>query len=179
MVNGLTSVRKYLSSFSKKRLIDEIINLTHLFPQVKKYYHIRSNPQKINEILIGYKDEIKKEFFPKRGFGEARLSVATKIIRDYKKISADPKSFIDLMIYYVEQGVKYTQAYGDIDEPFYESVETMYDNALILAKENDLLEKFKPRAQKIKTDTSDIGWGFGDNIDDIFNSYYKSISTIS
>jgi hypothetical protein len=41
--------------------------------------------------LEKYKAIIKKEFFPARGFGEARLSVARKAVMDYKKLSNSPK----------------------------------------------------------------------------------------
>ena len=37
---------------------------------------------------------------------------------------------IDIMLFYIEQGVKFTLAYGDINEAFYSSMEGMYEKAL-------------------------------------------------
>ena len=42
------------------------------------------------------------------------------------------------MPYYIEQGVQYTLSYGDIDEPFYESIESVYEDSLDLIKENNI-----------------------------------------
>jgi hypothetical protein len=33
------------------------------------------------------------------------------------------------MLFYVEMGVRYTNQYGDINESFYTSMESMYENA--------------------------------------------------
>ena len=42
------------------------------------------------------------------------------------------------MIQYVENGVKFTNAFGDIDEPFYYSMESMFEKALEYIVENNL-----------------------------------------
>ena len=77
---------------------------------------------------------------------------------------------IDIMLFYVEQGVKFTLAYGDIDEAFYASMEGMYEKALSAMTELDSKNIFEQRSRKIVTDTSGIGWGFHDTLSDIFQS---------
>ena len=64
---------------------------------------------------------------------------------------------IDIMLFYVEQGVKFTLAYGDIDEAFYASMEGMYKKALSAMTELDSKNIFEQRSQKNVTDTSGIG----------------------
>ena len=76
-----------------------------------------------------YKARIRHEFFPARGFGAARLSVARKAIANYRKLSPPPASLADLMLFYVETGVQYTNTYGDINATFYRSMETMFQRA--------------------------------------------------
>lgn len=76
------------------------------------------------------------------------------------------------MFYYVEQGVKYTLEYGDIDEPFYNSMESMYYNALELIKKDCLFDQFSSRCQKIVSDTLGIGWGFHDALEDLYKVYF-------
>ena len=63
------------------------------------------------------------------GFGKARLSVAHKAANDYRKIYRNLVASVDMMLFYVEQGVKFTDAYGDIDEPFYCRMESMFASA--------------------------------------------------
>ena len=73
------------------------------------------------------------------------------------------------MLFYVEQGVKFTNAYGDIDEPFYNSMESMYAKALELITKYDLKDVFYPRCRRIVDDTSGIGWGFHDTLGDLYD----------
>jgi hypothetical protein len=60
-----------------------------------------------------------------------RGSVARKAVSDYKKVSASKFGLADVMLYYVEMGVQFTNAYGDIDEAFYNSMESMYESRKI------------------------------------------------
>lgn len=76
------------------------------------------------------------------------------------------------MLYYVEQGVDFTNEYGDIDEPFYNSMESMFDQALKLILETDLQDTFFSRCRAIVKKTSHIGWGFHDNLWASFSDVY-------
>lgn len=168
------SLKKYFSEKTKERLIEELQLLAKRFPQVREYYHFQLSPVKQEKILHEYKKRIKREFFPERGFGGGRLTVGKTPILQFLKISASPDKLVDLMLYYVEQGVRYTLAYGDIDEPFYESIESIYEDALGLIKENNLYDEFSSRCKKVMTYTNNMGWGFGDYIEELFEKYYKS-----
>lgn len=168
------SLKKYFSDKTKDQLIDELQFLIKRFPQVKEYYHFQLSPEKQVKIIDEYKKRIKREFFPERGFGGGRPSVGKAPILQFLKISSNPEHLIDLMLYYVEQGVQYTIAYGDIDESFYESMESVFEDALDLIKENDLYDHFHSRCKKIMTDTNGMGWGFGDYIEELFEKYYKN-----
>ncbi len=166
-------LKKYFSDKTKDQLLDELQFLIKRFPQVKEYYHFQLSPEKQEKIFYEYKRRIKREFFPERGFGGGRPSVGKAPILQFIKISSSPDKLIDLMLYYVEQGVKYTLVYGDINEPFYESIESVYKDSLDLIKENNLYEQFRIRCKKVKTDTRGMGWGFGDYIEELFEKYYK------
>ena len=67
---------------------------------------------------MNVKEAVLECFFPKRGF-KLRLKDARKVISDFKKLEPDPESLADVMLYYVECGVRFTNDFGDIDEPFY------------------------------------------------------------
>lgn len=167
------SLKKYFSEKTKEQLIEELQFLIKRFPQVREYYHFQLSPEKQEKILDEYKKRIKREFFPEKGFGGGRPSAGKAPILQFLKISTSPDKLVDLMLYYVEQGVKYTLAYGDIDEPFYESIESVYEDSLDLIKENNLYKQFRTRCKKIMTDTNGMGWGFGDYIEELFEKYYK------
>ena len=169
---NLNNLKQYLKSCSQEELISDIAELFKKFPSVKDYYQIKLYPQEDKEIAAKYKKIIEDEFFPTRGLGKARLSVAKKAISDYKKICQTDAALIDLMLLYVEQGVKFTNAYGDIDEPFYLSMEGVYKQAVEIIIKSNLKDIFQQRCQKIRSDTSGTGWGFHDTLTEVYEEAF-------
>jgi len=167
-------LRKHLNNKSHDELVDDIVALFTRFDSVKDYYSLHVIGAHSDELLKRHKAVIKDEFLPSRGYGEARLSVARKAVMDYKKASVSPAGLADLMLFYVEMGVQYTLKYGDIDEPFYNSMESMYENALKQMKKYQIQEQFESRCRKVVQDTEGIGWGFHDTLADIYNDYFES-----
>jgi hypothetical protein len=107
-------------------------------------------------------------FSRKRGYGELRYSVAEKAIKDYSEASGDFAGKMELMLTYVENGVEYTNEYGDIDEEFYDKIYEMLEQFCTLLKtpEGQLLYPlFKERLLKIRDDSEEIAWCFGDAVD--------------
>lgn len=139
---------------------------------MKDYYQIKLYPQEDKEIAAKYKKIIEDEFFPTRGLGKARLSVAKKAISDYKKICQTDAALIDVMLFYVEQGVKFTNAYGDIDEPFYLSMEGVYEQAVVIIIKSNLKDIFQQRCRKIMENTSGTGWGFHDTLTEVYQEAF-------
>jgi len=60
----------------------------------------------------------------------------------------------------------------DIDVGFYSSLEKTYLAALTLMVKENLLDNFEDRAGKLVTETSDIGWGFHENLHDIYSDFF-------
>src|SRR5947208_2452099 len=101
-------MRKYLESKSHEDLVNDILLFFTQFDGVKEHYSAQLGHGYSEDLLDKYKTVIRKEFFPTRGFGQARLSIARKAINDYKKVSRNLLGLIDLMLFYVEMGVRYT-----------------------------------------------------------------------
>lgn len=168
------SLKKHLETLSKEELIKQILELNQKYKDVKTYYSYFVNPLD-KEVAKNFKKIIRNEFFPLRGgYGDPKLSVARKAVNDFKKLSPPPEELADLMIYYVENGVEFTNAYGDINEPFYNSVAGMYRDACKLIKSNSLKNIFKTRCEKIVNETEDIGWGFHDELSDYYYEFIES-----
>ena len=168
-----TGLKKQLESRSKAQLIDDIAELYSAFSVVQDYYQAKFNPVDREELVERYKAIIRKEFFPERGFGKARRSVARKAIVDYKKVSRDPFGVAELMLYFVEMGVRFTNEYGDIDEPFYTSMESMFHKAIQHIFKYDMQQQFETRCRQIMHNTRNTGWGFYDTISEIFYEFFE------
>jgi hypothetical protein len=63
--------------------------------------------------LEEYRERILVQFFPKRGFGQLNLREARKAISLYRQARGDAGGLIDLMLFYVETGTRFTNTYGD------------------------------------------------------------------
>lgn len=170
---NLRDLKQYLNQKSKVELINEISDLFGKFENVKNYYTTKINPDNAKQVLQKFKDIIKKEFFPSRGYGNAKLSVARKAISDFKKVTNSKKELADIMLFYVEMGVEYTNTYGDINESFYTSMESMYEKVLKYIFDQGLQDQFIDRCEEIVKDTSDIGWGFHDTLSDTYYEYFE------
>lgn len=170
---NLTTLKKHLKARSQAELIADIAELYKRFQPVKDYYQIQLYPQDEKQVAAKYKKIIEDEFFPARGFGKARLSVAKKAITEYKKVNKTVVGSIDIMLFYVEQGVRFTDAYGDIDEPFYISMETMYEKAVQEIIKHGQKDAFQKRCYKIVLDTSDMGWGFYDTLSELYEDAFQ------
>lgn len=169
----VSTLKHYLNDSSKADLIAEIVDLFNKFPVVQSYYQARLSPLGDVELSEKYKAIIKHEFFPERGYGKAKLSVARKAVQEFKKVAGTSTLQADLMIFYVEMGVKFTNAYGDIDEPFYISMESMYQSAVEFICQHQLQALFQKRCYKIVTDTTGIGWGFHDMLTEIYEEHFN------
>ncbi len=169
----IKDLKQYLDTRSREQLIAEIGDMFSKIESVKDYYQSKFNLGYSVEVSEKYKSIIKHEFFPTRGFGRAQLSVAKKAVSDYKKVSASKFGVADVMLYYVEMGVQFTNTYGDIDEAFYNSLESMYERAVKYIVQHGMQGQFEERCSKIVTDTSGIGWGFHDGLSYIYQEQFK------
>lgn len=165
-------LKLHLNRLSREELLDEIGMLFDKFTKVKEYYQSKFGAEDSQAVLEKYKAVIEKEFNPPRGLPKARLSVAKKAISDFKKISDSPIDLADLMVAYVEAGVGFTLEFGDIDEPFYISMESMFEKAAKHITKHKLHDQFQSRCRQIVKDTSGMGWGFHDTLSEIYEEYF-------
>jgi hypothetical protein len=71
----------------------------------------------------------------------------------------------------VEFGTAFTREYGDIDERFYDSMESAYDKVVTACeKDETLFKQFRERLYQIIIETDGMGWGYHDNLKDIYYS---------
>ncbi len=166
-------LKPHLQHLEKEELLRLLHDLYALNADNKVFLSTRFLAITPEEMAEPYRKVIRQVFNPNRGEPSLKLSAARKALNDFKKACADPLAIIDLMLFYVEQGVICTNTYGDINESFYSSLASVYRNAAELAGEiTDLavLDQFRPRFARIVRDTSDIGWGFHDELREIFTT---------
>ena len=168
---GLTDLKKELKKFDKGKLIDLAVDLYKKNKAVKEFSDFYMIPNE-RELFEKYRDKVFEAFYPKRGINYM-LKNGKQAINDFKKPGSSADLLADLVLFYVETGVKFTNDFGDLDESFYSSLEKTYVQVLTLMKKEELLEKFADRASNIIKDTDGIGWGFHDYLADVYFDFYS------
>lgn len=164
-------LKKTLQEADKKELIDIIQNLYRLSEENRRYLLAGCQEPKVEPgVLEAYREVIKNEFFPKEGLGALRYYLAERAINDYSTAAGDLEGVTELMLFYVESGVDFTNEYGDIDDEFYDRVGEMLEKFCTLLKAPEgkaLYPRFKKRLFEIRKKTKGIGWGFGDDVNSL------------
>lgn len=127
---GLTDIKKELKKLDKDELVELVAELYKNNKSVKEFLDFYVDPDE-TKMFNKYRDKVFKAFFPTRGF-QFKLKDGKQAISDFKKLGPSAELLADLMLFYVETGVKYTNQFGDIDNGFYSSLETTYEAALTL-----------------------------------------------
>jgi hypothetical protein len=168
---GLREVKSELVKLDKETLIKHISELYKKYKPVKEYFDFYVNPDE-KKLIEQYKQRVTEGFFPKRG-DQLKLSISRKAINDFKKLGTSDESVADLLLHFVENGVEFTNVYGDINENFYISIGNTYSNALNLIEKNGMLDRFSKRAYNIVADADGIGWGFYEHLAYEYYQYYE------
>lgn len=166
------SLKKHLDELDKDEVVEEVLKLYAKFPQVKEYYQMELSDD-TQTFVEGYKKKIKAIYFPARGYKHPRASAIRRIISKFKKVAVFEFDIIDLLLYRVENGIAYSKTFGGIDEAFYTSIQSSYDEALKLIAKNNLFSEFQERCQQIVTDSQYIGWGFHDYLSDAYEEFFQ------
>lgn len=167
------ALKKELLKLTKEQLVAQILDLYEKNKSVKEFYDFYLNPNNEEELVVKYKNLIRKEFnVEKPERSTEKFSVAKKAISDFKGLQPSPEALADVMLYLPESACELTFCYGDFSEQFYDSACNNYKAALAFMAKNGLLEKFKLRAKQCMKWASPCGYGFADDIADTFYEFY-------
>lgn len=125
--------------------------------------------------LMPFKKRIEGALYPDPIHGPPiSIAAARKAVSDYRSARGDLSGLLDLMFYYVECGTAMTLNYGDMDEAFYSSLESMFDRAIKQLETcgAEVIGTFLPRAVRIVRRAKGLGWGYYDHLADrLYDSF--------
>lgn len=166
----ITQLKKSLRDYSQDDFVDLITDISQSCPQAREFLTVKfSSRESTEKLLDKYKQQIENEFFPKRGFGRLNLRDAKKAIADFKKICKDKVKGIDIMLFYVENCVDFTDQFGDINENFYNSAISVYGDVIKEINYSDV-ETYNMFSDRLKSAAENAceGWGFQDCMMDLY-----------
>ena len=160
----ITDLKKQLNRMEKIELINLIGKLYRASQQVQSIIDVELYGESVEgQLITDCKKKIHAAFFGSR----LSLKNARTVISDYKKISRNKENIAELMLYYVECGVEFTNMYGDINEAFYSSIASMFSDfvsALNKLDSDTYYERNADRIKKMCRSTDCIGWGFNEGM---------------
>jgi len=163
---------KYIKNLDESDLQKELQKLYTKFPEVKKFYEMELSPT-TDKVVAEYKAKLRKEYFRPNRLGRARSGVSRKIISEFKKIAIHPSDVVDLWLYRTELMAEYTMKRSYIKEAFYNSFMISYETTCKLIIKESLSDQFDTRCQNIIKTVEDYGWGLPEELEYIYNQYYK------
>lgn len=135
---GRSVIRRCLNAQSKPALLALVKDLYDASPSTRDFLHARVQDEAGDGTAVErYRRVIIEQFFPSRGFGKLKLAEARKAIRDYCKATGNLAGTIDLMLTYVENGTQFTREFGDINEAYYNSLESVLHEMTQLLRKDD------------------------------------------
>jgi hypothetical protein len=167
---GWSAVRQQLATWEQPALLALVKDLYEAAAVNRDFIQARCQAgESGGEALEQYRAKIVAQFFPARGFGKLKLGEARKAIRDYRKATGNIPGTAELLMTYVENGTRFTHEYGDVDERFYDSVESALDElaALLRSEAQEMYPQFRDRLAKVERMADGIGWGFHDYIGEV------------
>jgi hypothetical protein len=166
--SGWSRIKEKLETFDRQGLVGLVKDLFEYSADNRAFLNARfADAGQEQAALEEHRRRIIEVFFPKRGFSDLKLGPARKAIRDYHKATSDLAGTLDLMLTYAETGTKFTNQFGDIDEPFYNSLESVLDDLAKRLKTSEGAEmypRFRERLLKLARAAGYIGWGYGDYV---------------
>ena len=174
-----TEIRKKLASCSERDLLGLISELYELSKENLNFLEARFLQD--TSALDRYKAHIKRYLAPDEPWKPSQqisIREAKKAISDYRKASSNAINLIDLMVYYIECGTDFSCEFGDMDEAYYASLESMFDKAVTLMKKQPLddVEDFISRLEDVVQNAKSFGWGYYDTISVILEEAYGNRS---
>lgn len=99
------------------------------------------------------------------------VSKAKKAISDYKKAIGQPEGLAELMGFYCEQALGFSNDVGLDDAVYYDALVRMFEQALkvVMAMPEAQRESFLDQLEDIRADGQGFGWGVGDD----FNALWR------
>ena len=171
---GKIQLKQHLQSLTQKQVIDVVLQLYDANREAKDWldYYLQPND---TAKLEHYKHIINEEFYPstKSWNPKTRFSVCRKAISDYKKLKPRDEYLVELMVFYVETGCRFTYDFGDMWEQFYDVFERNFEATMKFLNQHNLIERFQPNLDNILRYSDDCGWGFADSMKDIYYEYIQ------
>jgi hypothetical protein len=168
-------LKKYLNVHTKDQLVKIILDMYSSNELVKQYCEHLLKPVFVdNDSLDKYKRIIAKEFDLMHPMSAGNsFAKARKAISEFAALKPNKELMADLLLTLPEAACTFSNQNGDMGEQYYRSVYNNFKRAMEFLRKKDLLDAFKTRCNSCVSSASNLGYGYGDDMWDIYYEYYR------
>ena len=166
-----SEVKARLGALDRKGLVSLLGDLYDANVANRRFLHSRLTPA--SRAIEEYRRLVADAIYPDP-FSKRRVSVrdAAAAIVEYRRATGDASGTVDLMLTFVEAGTEQAVDLGYGDEAYFDALQIRLD---AVAKEFDTLpadvrENVRARLDLIQVRAHDVGWGFGDAVDELVHA---------
>lgn len=174
-------IKAVVAGWSETQLVGLVQDLYRLSPDNAAFINARLVTNTTSsKTLDPYKKRIRAAISPREPWKQGvRLAEGRKAISDFRKANGNAQDTLLLMTYYVQCGNDHTLEFGDINEPFYDSMCSMVrqiKDTLLKMQDQELADKILPLLiTEFERIDGQMGWGypdeFGDHVDELQQVY--------
>jgi hypothetical protein len=165
---GWSDVKAKLADFDRAGLIGLVQDLYAASKDNQAFLHARFGLG--DDVLKPYKATIERWLWPDV-FRNQDTSVAKakKAISDYKKAVGQAEGLAELMVFFCERAVGFSNDVGLQDESYFDALVRMFEQAsrAIGALPEDHRPALWGRMDAVRQRGHNLGYGVGDNMDDL------------
>ena len=178
-------IKKRLTEKSDRELLSMLSSCYKASDEVK--FHLTAiavDEEEANELLMELKEILSEAFWATAKNGRPlgpNLKEAKKVLSAVRKVTNNPEKIVNFMLDYVEHGVGFTNAYGDMWEGYYSNIEGVFESLgdyLIKNVDEIDIEAAMNRIEDFVSKSNGIGWGFHDNLLDMYAALKFSIKDL-
>lgn len=160
-----SDVKRQVVNLDQKQLVQIVGDLYRLSKENEEFLSARFGV--LDDPLAPFKKSIEESMYPDIYRDKpVQISKAKGAIRRYSKAVGDLIGEAELKTFFVECGNRFTVEYGDMDEGFYNALNSMYKEAIrkILSLPVEQRDEFRERLEEIMESSKKIGWGYHDEL---------------
>ncbi len=170
-----TRIKKELTGYDSSDLLEVIKSLYDLSKQNQALLMgLVDQEASLEAMKAPVLKAIARAFNPPRGFPSFKPAEAKRAVHQFAKI-APQHDRLEMMLHFVQNGIWATKQYGDINEAFYISLEDMWEVALELILQFQEPQAELPGLKTILKSAQGFGWGFTDQMNDLFALFMEKL----
>lgn len=147
---------RYLKTKSKKELMEEIIQLSNEYDTVQEHFEAKMQADAIIRQLKKYKKAISEVFKVQSVTDLPNLELVQDVITRFRKSAQAPEYIAELMVYALEESVKFARKFRPTDETFTEKIEHLYQDTVSFVENQGIGNHVATRLKTIVVDLSGL-----------------------